>query len=125
MGVRANAGGRCNRGRVATLLFLDDFYLNRWENLRRRSGSRSCGAGHLQRPGVLVGLRPPTVYRGETGGWRCLCQGKPRTEAQEPRYPLLREGEDGVRRQGPDLTRAVPLVRAPVPQPSDAGDPAP
>ena len=32
------AGGRCYSSRVATLLFFDDFYLNRWQNLRRRIG---------------------------------------------------------------------------------------
>ena len=51
----------------------------------------------------------PTVFRDASGVWRCLYQGKPRAEPQEPRYPLLLESDDGVRRQAPDLTRAVPL----------------
>jgi len=49
------------------------------------------------------------VFRDASGIWRCLYQGKPRAEPQEPRYPLLLESDDGVRWQAPDLTRAVPL----------------
>ena len=51
----------------------------------------------------------PTVFRDATGIWRCLYQGKPCAEPQEPCYPLLLESDDGLRWQAPDLTRAVPL----------------
>ena len=51
----------------------------------------------------------PTVFHDASGIWRCLYQGKPRAEPQEPRYPLLLESGDGMRWQAPDLTRAVPL----------------
>ena len=95
---------------MATLLFFDDFYLN-GENLRRR----------IEQPELVpeatfsdlkfwLASGYPTVFRDATGIWGCLYQGKPRAEPKDPRYPLLLEGDDGVRWQAPDLTRTVSLA---------------
>ena len=95
---------------MATLLFFDDFYLNRWENLRRRIGQPELvPEATFSDPEFWLASAYPTVFRDASGIWRCLYQGKPRAEPQEPRYPLLLESGDGVRWQAPDLTRAVPL----------------
>ena len=95
---------------MATLLFFDDFYLNRWENLRRRIGQPELvPEATFSDPEFWLASGYPTVFRDATGIWRCLYQGKPRAEPQEPRYPLLLESDDGLRWQAPDLTRAVPL----------------
>ena len=95
---------------MATLLFFDDFYLNRWENLRRRIGQPELVPdATFSDPEFWLASGYPTVFRDATGIWRCLYQGKPRAAPQEPRYPLLLESDDGLRWQAPDLTRAVPL----------------
>ena len=95
---------------MATLLFFDDFYLNRWENLRRRIGQPELvPEATFSDPEFWLASGYPTVFRDATGIWRCLYQGKPRAEPQEPRYPLVLESDDGLRWQAPDLTRAVPL----------------
>ena len=95
---------------MATLLFFDDFYLNRWESLRRRIGQPELvPEATFSDPEFWLASGYPTVFRDASGIWRCLYQGKPRAEPHEPRYPLLLESDDGVRWQAPDLTRAVPL----------------
>ncbi len=95
---------------MATLLFFDDFYLNRWENLRRRIGQPELvPEATYSDPEFWLASAYPTVFRDASGIWRCLYQGKPRAEPQEQRYPLLLESDDGLRWQAPDLTHAVPL----------------
>ena len=88
---------------MATLLFFDDFYLNRWENLRRRIGQPELvPEATFSDPEFWLASGYPTVFRDATGIWRCLYQGKPRAEPQEPRYPL---GERRFRNQVMPVTR--------------------
>ena len=110
----ATSQGRCYSGPLAPLLFFDDFYLypipKPLGNLRRRIGQPELVAeATFSDPDCWLASAYPTVFRDASGTWRCLYQGKPRTEPQEPRYPLLLESDTGLRWQAPGLTRAVPL----------------
>ena len=96
---------------MTTLLFFDDFYLSRWENLRRRVGRPELVPESIfVDPDHGLASAYPTVWRDETGKWRCLYQGK--SIAHMPAkvsFPLVAESDDGIRWKIPDLTTVVPL----------------
>ena len=94
---------------MTTLLFFDDYYLNRWENLSRHVGRPELvpeatfrDADHWVSSGY------PTVFRHESGTWRCFYQGKA-LELPQHRYPLVAESDDGMRWKTPDLAKLVSL----------------
>ena len=97
---------------MTTLLFFDDYNLNRWENLRRRVGRPELvPEATFVDPDHLVASGYPTVFRDETGKWRCLYQGRPAEPLKGSRhkFPLVAESDDGISWKTPDLTEIVPL----------------
>ena len=103
---------------MTTLLFFDDFYLDSWENLSRHVGRPELvPEATFEDPHHWVSSGWPTVFRHESGTWRCLYVGKPFQVqqdyrdlfGQEQRYPLVAESDDGIRWETPDLTETVPL----------------
>ena len=95
---------------MTTLLFFDDFYVDRWENLSRHVGRPELvPEATFEDPDNWVSSGYPTVFRDESGKWRCLYVGKPLEPPQDQRYPLVAESDDGIRWETPDLTQTVPL----------------
>ena len=96
---------------MTTLLFFDDFYLNRWENLRRRVGRPELvPEASFVDPNHGVASGYPTVFRDETGKWRCLYQGKSIAHMPDKvSFPLVAESDDGVGWKIPDLADIVSL----------------
>ena len=97
---------------MTTLLFFDDFCLNRWENLRRRVGRPELvPEATFVVPDHLVASGYPTVFQDEAGKWRCLYGGEPAQpiNGSRQRIPLVAESDDGIRWRIPDLTDIVPL----------------
>jgi hypothetical protein len=102
---------------MTTLLFFDDWNLERRENLSRHVGRPELvPEGTFEDPDHWVSSGYPTVFRHESGTWRCLYLGKPleapleeKTKIIPQRYPLVAESEDGIRWGTPDLTETVPL----------------
>jgi hypothetical protein len=93
---------------VATLLFFDDWYLHRRENVGRHVGRPALvPEGTLEDPYVDPAWGYPTVVRlPEAGCWRCLYQG----QLPDGRFvPVVAESDDGIHWRLPDLTRWVPL----------------
>ena len=94
---------------MTTLLFFDDFYLDRRENLSRHVGRPELvPEATFEDPDHWVSSGYPTVFRHESGAWRCLYLGKPLGDPQE-RYPLLAESDDGIGWETANLTKLVPL----------------
>ena len=104
-------GSESSSSSMRTLLFFDDYYLNRWENLTRHVGQPELvPEATFRDPGFWVASGYPTVFRHESGTWRCLYNGKSVVVGdQDHRYPLVAESDDGIRWQIPDLTKRVPL----------------
>ena len=96
---------------MTTLLFFDDFYLTRWENLHRRVGRPELVPESIfVDPDHGLASAYPTVWRDETGKWRCLYNGKSIALAPKTvKFPLVIESDDGIRWEIPDLTETVPL----------------
>ena len=97
---------------MTTLLFFDDYYLNRWENLRRRVGRpQLVPEATFVDPDHLLASGYPTVFRDDLGKWRCLYQGMPAQpiNGSRQRFPLVAESDDGIGWEIPDLTDTVPL----------------
>jgi hypothetical protein len=91
-----------------TLLFFDDWYLHRRDNLERHVGRpRLVPEGTLEDPYVDPAWGYPTVVQVPAGGrWRCLYQG----QAGDGRFvPVVAESSDGVHWEIPDLSDRVPL----------------
>ena len=98
------------------LLFFDDQYLDRRENLDRRLGRPTpVPEGTYRDPDMDPSWGYPSVFQDpESGSWRCLYQAQlPRSyvsEGQRLRHvALLVESADGVRWQPVDLTATVPM----------------
>ena len=98
------------------LLFFDDQYLDRRENLARRLGQPTpVPEGSYRDPDLDPSWGYPSVFRdAESGRWRCLYQAQlPRRYVRAGErlrhLALLVESADGVRWRPPDLTAAVPL----------------
>jgi len=91
-----------------TLLFFDDWYLHRRDNLARHVAQpKLVPEGTLEDPHLDPAWGYPTVFRvPETGRWRCLYQGQLSTGRCAP---VVAESDDGVRWTIPDLTEQVPL----------------
>ena len=96
---------------MTTMLFFDDHYLNRWENLCRHVGQPELEPeATFTDPAHGLASGYPTVFRTGTGTWRCLYQGK--SIAHMPSrisFPLLVESDDGIHWEIPDLADKVPL----------------
>ncbi len=94
---------------VFTLLFFDDWYLHRRDNLSRHIGRPTLvPEGTLEDPFVDPAWGYPTVFRDpESGRWRCLYQG----QAGNGRFvPVVAESDDGIRWRLPDLSELAPLA---------------
>lgn len=96
---------------MTTLLFFDDYYLNRWENLQRRVGQPELEPeATFIDPAHGLASGYPTVFRTEAGQWRCLYQGKSISHMPAKiSFPLIAESDDGIHWEIPDLTEKVPL----------------
>ena len=93
---------------MRTLLFLDDLYLNRRDNV-----VRGIGRPKLIRESVFVDPYVnthwgyPTVFRDEESGkWRILYQG---WNSGCPKAPLLAESDDGLSWAPRDTTKEIDL----------------
>ena len=98
------------------LLFFDDQYLDRRENLTRRLGQPTpVPEGTYRDPDLDPSWGYPSVFVDpESGRWRCLYQAQlPRSYISSygrmRHVALLVESEDGVHWRAPDLTSAAPL----------------
>ena len=94
-----------------TLLFWDDNYLSRWNNLRRGIGQpQLVPEATLEEPGFWLGSGYPTAFKHESGVWRILYNGKSVVPEEQPdSYALVAESDDGIHWEKPDLTDRVPL----------------
>ncbi len=107
--------GRLTRGapdpNQFTLLFWDDNYLNRWNNLTRRLGRPTLAPeATFEEPGFWLGSGYPTIFRSDDGVWRMLYNGKSTVPAEQPdSFALVAESSDGVHWRAPDLTERSPL----------------
>lgn len=94
---------------MPTLLFFDDFYLSSWENLQRHVGKPELVlVATFEDPDHYLASGYPTVYRTESGAWRCIYTGKPLNEPPPQRYPLILENNDAIERKMPDLSGRYP-----------------
>lgn len=96
------------------LLFFDDQYLDRRDNLDRRLGQpKPVPEGTYRDPDLDPSWGYPSVFADpESGRWRCLYQAQlPRSFVPEGgrlrHVALLVESDDGVHWQAPDLTAAA------------------
>lgn len=120
----------------STILFWDDFYLNRYENLTREIGQpQLVPEATIEEPGFWLGSGYPTVFRDEESGvWRCEYNGKSTVPGEQPdSYALVAESPDGIHWEFPDLSAQVPLPYRKYPHqvlvnhqdvPEDADDPS-
>ena len=102
--------------RERALLFFDDQYLDRRDNLDRRLGQPvPVPEGTWRDPDLDPSWGYPSVFADPASGlWRCLYQAQlPRSFVPEGgrlrHLALAVESEDGVRWRAPDLTQAVPM----------------
>ena len=88
-----------------TLLFFDDWNLQRRVNLERRIGSPTLvPEGTMEDPHADTAWGFPSVLRDpETNRWRCYYQGKVPQAVKRP-VPLMAESDDGVHWELPDLS---------------------
>lgn len=101
-----------------TILFFDDFYLYRRENLDRKVG-RPRLISRFEDPYLEAPWGYPSVFRDpETGCWRCIYQGTLRSgrgrdsDSQSPHLefvPVVSESDDGINWRPPDLTELVDI----------------
>ena len=99
------------------LLFFDDQYLDRRENLARRIGQPTqIIEGDYRDPSLDPSWGYPSVFRDkETGIWRCLYQGQLRrselpTGRNLQHLAVLLESQDGVHWETPELDSRSPLT---------------
>ena len=96
---------------MATFLFFDDFYLNRWENIGRHMGQPTLvPEATFRDPDMWLASAYPCVYRTESGGWRCLYQGTETFETYRQKYPLVADSKDGISWELPDLSDRIDLI---------------
>ena len=105
------SGGTPSKSSTTTLLFWDDYYLNRRENISRHLGRPELvPEATFEEPNFWVSSGYPTVFRHRSGIWRMLYDGGSVVpEEQSHRWPLVAESDDGMHWKTPDLTRRVPL----------------
>ncbi len=92
-----------------TLLFFDDWPLNRRDHVTRHIGHpEQVTKSSFQDPHLNVTWGYPTVFRApENGQWRCLYQGW--DDSRKRLYPLLAESADGIVWRAADLSGRVNL----------------
>ena len=102
--------------RERALLFFDDQYLDRRENLERRVGRPTrIEEGSFRDPLLDPTWGYPSVFRDpESGTWHCLYEGQlPQSYVPEGRkhqhIAVVLESDDGISWHNPDLTARVPL----------------
>lgn len=97
-----------------TLMFFDDWYLSRRENLLRHIGQPELvPESTFVDPYADVAWGYPSVFRDrQTGRWRCAYQGMPDANTF---IPLLAESEDGIMWQLADLTEKLPIAHRQAP----------
>ena len=93
---------------MATILFFDDYYLNRRDNVVRKIAKPELIKESVYvDPYVNTHWGYPTVFRDEMSGkWRMLYQG---LNQGEPTSPLLAESDDGLRWAPRDTTKDIDL----------------
>ena len=87
---------------MSAILFFDDWYLERRENLVRHIGQPDLvPAGTLEDPYLDIAWGYPRVYQNpDTGMWHCFYQG----QSADGRFvPVAAESRDGIHWQIPDL----------------------
>lgn len=95
-----------------TMLFFDDWPLNRFDHVERRTGRpKLIAEANFSDPRLNVTWGYPTVFRDSSRRgaleWQCLYQG---WDAKRERlYPLLAESRDGISWRAPDLSAEVAL----------------
>ena len=92
-----------------TLMFFDDWYLSRRENLSRHIGQPELvPESAFADPYADVAWGYPSVFRDvQTGRWRCVYQGMPDANTF---IPLLAEFADGITWQPADLTEKLTVA---------------
>lgn len=94
----------------STILFFDDWYLSRRENLVRHLGSpKLVPEGVFEDPYMNLSWAYPTVFRvPERECWRCLYQA----HSHDQRYclALIAESKDGVGWEVLNLSKKIPLA---------------
>lgn len=92
-----------------TIMFFDDWYLSRRENLLRQIGQPELvPESTFADPYADVAWGYPSVFRDrQTGRWHCVYQGMPDAETF---IPLLAESEDGITWKPADLTEQLPIA---------------
>ena len=106
-----------NKNRSSAILFFDDQYLHRRENLVRHVGRpKLVTAGIFVDPNLDPSWGYPTVFQdSDSGRWRCLYQGQlDDSKYTRPGHRMQHiaaavESDDGVRWEIPDLTEKVPI----------------
>ena len=101
-----------NKNRSSTILFFDDQYLHRRENLLRHIGHPRL-ISVFQDPNLDPSWGYPSVFQDpHTGRWRCMYQGqldrkylKPGQRTQHVAVAI--ESDDGVRWEIPDLSDKI------------------
>ena len=100
----------------STILFFDDWYIQRRENLVRRIGRpKLIPEGIFVDPDLDASWGYPTVFHdAQSGKWRCLYEGQIHRDYAKPGKKLAHlavviESDDGVRWEIPDLTERVPI----------------
>jgi len=93
---------------MATILFFDDWFLNRRDNVVRKIARPELIKESIyQDPYVNTHWGYPTVFRDEMSGkWRMLYEGWNLGEAHSP---LLAESDDGLRWAPRDTTKDIDL----------------
>ena len=101
-------------GTGSTILFFDDWYLQRRENLIRRIGRPNLiSEGIFVDPDLDASWGYPTVFQDTASGqWRCLYEGQIHRESSKPGRKVAHvavaiESSDGVRWEIPDLKDKV------------------
>ncbi|MCD6334975.1 MAG: hypothetical protein J7M27_06545 [Candidatus Latescibacteria bacterium] len=90
-----------------TLLFFEDYYLNRRENLSRHLGQPQLAPeATIENPSMSLSFAYPSVFRLEDGSSICLHQAYGKDERW---YALLRESNDGIYWDIPNLTSRIKL----------------
>jgi hypothetical protein len=89
---------------LTTLLFFDDWPLDRRDHVERHVGHPEWRReATFVDPHLNLTWGYPCVFRdSETGQWRCLYEGW--DEERKQNYPVVAESQDGLRWQIPDLS---------------------
>ena len=99
---------------MSTILFFDDWNLQRRENLARHIGEATLvDEGIFEDPYADTAWGYPRVYQdAESGRWRCYYQGQladSQLDGRRHHVPLLAESDDGIHWEIPDLSDRVEI----------------